>query len=136
MSAQRNDKAGLKLKRIAVVTGIAWIALSFPLRLPPASWFQESMKDVPQGTDAASATPAFPDKLPFGFGNRTLVRVCEEYGLDTDSTVRELAGFAIEAGPSDSIKSIAEENDMETAALFEVIREVSLNRERQLDVRN
>jgi hypothetical protein len=136
MSAQRNDKAGLKLKHIAAVTGIAWIAMSFPLRLPPATWFQKSVNDAPQFTDTAPVTSSFPDKPPFRFGRRTLARVCEEYGIDAESIDRELAGFAITARSEWSIKRIAEENDMETAALFEVIREVSLDRGHQLDVGN
>ena len=86
--------------------------------------------------DGDAAKTAFPEKPPFRFGSRTLAWVCGEYGIDAASIDRELSGFAINAKPDWSIKRIAEENDMETAALFEVIRELSLDREKPLDMGN
>jgi len=79
-----------------------------------------AMEDEPATT--------FPEKPPFRFGSRALAGVCEEYGLDKETIVIELEAFAIEAKPEWSIKKIAEENDMEPEALFEVIREISIDR--------
>jgi hypothetical protein len=136
MSVQSNKKARVPLKRIVVMTAFVWIAASFMLDLPPASWIQHSANQAPEAMSAEALNTPFPDKPPFRFGSRTLAWVCGAYGIDAASINRELAGFAITAKPDWSIKRIAEENDMETAALFEVIREVSLDREPQLDVRN
>jgi len=136
MSARNKKKARFPPQYIVALLAVAWIALSFLLQLPPASWFQESIHDAPQTLDAESNTPSFPDKSPFRFGSRALADVCSEYGLDADSITRELAGFAIKAKPEWSIKRIAEENDMEREALFEVIRELSLDREQQLNMLN
>jgi hypothetical protein len=127
MSARNQKKKNFPLKHILVSTAIVWAAASYILHLPPASWFQESMNGAPQTVGAESTTPAFPDKPPFRFASRSLSRVCSEYGIDEASITRELAGFAITAKSEWSIKRIAEENDMEREALFEVIRELSLN---------
>ena len=127
MSARKSKKARFPLKYVVAVLAVAWIALSVLLQLPPASWFQESINDAPQTLDAESKTPSFPEKPPFRFGSRALADVCSKYGLDAGSITRDLAGFAIKAKPEWSIKRIAEENDMEREALFEVIRELSLN---------
>ena len=127
MSARNKKKARFPLKYIVIIMAAAWVVASFMLHLPPASWIQGSADQAPGAIEAEIPNSPFPDKPPFRFGSRTLSWVCLEYGLDTDHTVRELAGFAINAKPEWSIKHIAEENDMETAALFEVIRELSLN---------
>ena len=107
---------------------IAWGVASVRLHLPPASWFLPSKSAGVEGWDEASTHPPFPDKPPFRFGSRALAGVCDEYGLDTDMVIHDLEGFAIQAKPEWSIKRIAKENDMEPEALFEVIREVALDR--------
>ena len=127
MSAQKK-KPGFPLKYIVFMMAVAWVVASSILHLPPASWFQEFINDAPQTIDAESQKPPFPQKPPFRFGSRALAGVCSEYGLDAAVIEQELAGFAIEAKPEWSIKCIAEENDMEQVALFEVIRELSLKR--------
>ena len=127
MSAHNKKKNTFPLKS-AVVLAAAWIVVSAILQLPPASWFQESMTAGPQDVEAESAPAPFPDKSPFRFGSRNLADVCSEYGIDEATVSRELAGFAITARSDWSIKRIAEENDMEQEALFEVIRELSLDR--------
>jgi hypothetical protein len=134
MAAQGNKNSGFPLKRLTVILAAVWIALSFPLRLPPASWLQQSMHGAPQAGEAESATTPFPDKPPFFFGRRSLTDVCREYGIDEASISRELGGFAITARPEWSIKRIAEENDMEQEALFEVIRELSIDRVQPSDM--
>ena len=128
MSAQKKRKARFPLKFIVGMTAVAWIVASVFLHLPPASWFQESGNTAQQLVVEEPGTTPFPDKPPFRFASRSLAWVCSEYGLDEDSLKQELAGFAIKANPEWSIKRIAEENDMEREALFEVIRELSLNR--------
>lgn len=134
MSAHNKRKTRFPLKRTVAVLAAAWVAASFILHLPPASWMQH-VADHESGTTAEEApTKPFPNKPPFRFGSRALAGVCIEYGLDVDSAVQELEGFAIAAKPEWSIKRIAQENDMETAALFEVIREVSLDRMQQSDM--
>ncbi len=116
------------LKYIVAMMAVAWVVVSAILHLPPSSWFQDAINAAPQTIDAESQKAPFPEKPPFRFGSRALAGVCSEYGLDAASITRELEGFAIEAKPAWSIKRIAEENDMEQAALFEVIRELSLDR--------
>jgi hypothetical protein len=134
MAHNKNKRFPLKLTVAGLA--VAWTAASFMLHLPPASWIPNTAAQASGAIDGDAATTAFPEKPPFRFGSRTLDRVCREYALDTDTILRELAGFAVRAEPEWSIKRIAEENDMETAALFEVIRELSLNRGQQLDMRN
>jgi len=136
MSARNNKKARFPLMVIVVMMAIAWVVVSSILQLPPASWLQDTLNGAPQTLDAESQTPSFPDKSPFRFGSRELADVCSEYGLDADSITHELAGFAIKAKSEWSIKRIAEENDMEREALFEVIRELSLDREQQSNMLN
>jgi hypothetical protein len=134
--ARHKNKNGFPLKFVVVMMAAAWVVASAILHLPPASWFQEFNNDAPESIDAESQKPPFPQKPPFRFGSRALAGVCSEYGLDADSIAGELAGFAIVAKPEWSIKRISEENDMEQAALFEVIRELSLDRAQPLDVLN
>ncbi|HSR88257.1 MAG TPA: hypothetical protein VLL07_04835 [Pontiella sp.] len=136
MSARKKNENRFPLRYIVVLTAVAWIVASFMLDIPPASWMPSPAFQAPEGMEAATLQTPFPDKPPFRFGSRTLSWVCREYGIDADSISLELAGFAISARPDWSIKKIAENNDMETGALFEVIREVSLDRGQQLDVRN
>lgn len=132
--ARPKNKKRSPLKYIVGMMAVAWLVVSSILHLPPASWFQDSINAAPQTIEADSQKPPFPEKPPFRFGSRALAGVCSEYGIDVASAVQELEGFAIEAKPEWSIKRIAEENDMEQAALFEVIREVSLDRGQPLDV--
>jgi len=122
-----NDKKRFPLKFILSTLVVAWVAASFILHLPPASWLQNRPEPAPAVMEDEPPT-LFPDQTPFRFGSRALAGVCEEYGLDTNTVVLELEAFAIEAKPEWSIKRIAEENDMEQDALFEVIREISLER--------
>ena len=133
MARDKHNKS-FPLKYIVAMMAVAWIVASSILHLPPASWVQEFINDAPQTQDAESQKPPFPDKPPFRFGSRALAGVCSEYGLDPTSITRGLEGFAIKAKPEWSIKRIAHENDMEQAALFEVIRELSLNRGQPLNV--
>ena len=126
--ARSNNKNRLSLKLILTMMVIAWVTASFILHLPPASWIQKPEAQAPETMGAESPVTPFPEKAPFRFGSRALSGVCDQYGLDAETIVQELDAFAIKAMPEWSIKRIAEENDMETGALFEVIREVSLDR--------
>ena len=128
MSARNKKKKTVPIMLTVVAVVVAWAAASYLYHLPPASWIQEAFDNAPQAAGVESTTPAFPDKAPFRFSSSTLSDVCGKYGLETDLITRELAGFAITAKPDWSIKRIAEENDMEREALFEVLRELSLNR--------
>lgn len=133
MSRSKN-KNRLSLRFIIVMMVAAWIVASFILHLPPASWIQSRPEQPPLGMEEEPAT-TFPEKAPFRFGSRALAGICDEYGLDKETIVMELEAFAIEAKPEWSIKRIAEENDMEPEALFEVIREISIERDQPpLDV--
>jgi hypothetical protein len=132
--AHSKNKRKFPLKSTVAVLAAAWIAASFMLHLPPASWLQNPSDQTPEAMKEESTKPSFPEKPPFRFGSRTLARVCEEYGIDINTAVQDLAAFAIEAKPEWSIKRIANDNDMEQEALFEVIRELSLDREQPLDM--
>lgn len=126
--ARSKKKKRFPLKFIVAMLIAAWIAASIILHLPPASWIQKPEEPAPQAVVEESAQKTFPEKPPFRFGSRALRGVCSEYGLDEETIVGELEAFAINARPEWSIKRIAEENDMENDALFEVIRELSLDR--------
>lgn len=126
--ARSKNKKRLSLKFIVAMLIAAWIAASIILNLPPVSWIQKSEDPAPHQMEAESMKEPFPEKPPFRFGSRALSGVCSEYDLDEETIVRELEAFAIDARPEWSIKRIAKENDMEQAALFEVIRELSLDR--------
>jgi hypothetical protein len=131
MSARNEIK--IPLKYTIIMMAVAWVVASSILRLPPASWFQNPVNDI-QTLDAESQKQPFPAKPPFRFGSRALAGVCSEYGLDAASIAKELEGFAIDSKPEWSIKRIAKENDMEQDALFEVIRELSMDRVKPSDV--
>ena len=133
--ARSKNKNRFSLRFIIAMMATAWIAASFILHLPPASWIQNRPEPAPVAMEDEPST-LFPDQAPFRFGSRALAGVCDEYGLDKDTVVQELEAFAIEAKPEWSIKRIAEENDMEPEALFEVIREISIDREPPLDMRD
>jgi hypothetical protein len=113
--------------RIAALLVIAWLVTSAWFDLPPASWFMEANPAESQAPTQEKVFPPFPDKPPFRFGSRALAGVCNEYGFDTESIVEGMNAFTIRCKPEWSIKRIAKENNMETGALFEVIRQLSQN---------
>jgi hypothetical protein len=70
------------------------------------------------------AEKPFPDKPPFRFSSRALSGICDEYGINCEQLLEKMEGLGIEAEARWSIKRIAEENDMETGAVFETIRQL------------
>jgi hypothetical protein len=70
--------------------------------------------------------PVFPASPPPGFGNKVLIDICTEYGLDVKQTTSLLLGQGLLVDPSANIRSIAADNKMEPMALFEVVRDAAL----------
>ncbi|MEN7973912.1 MAG: DUF4405 domain-containing protein [Verrucomicrobiota bacterium] len=65
-----------------------------------------------------------PMKPGMGFGRKELSSVCESYDLDLQVTIEGLKGLGIEVSAEESIKEIAEKNDMEPLSIFEAIRQL------------
>jgi hypothetical protein len=80
------------------------------------------MKDAKKGIE--SGTP-FPDTPPAGFGRKTFAAICTEYSLNIPTITRELGKQNINADPQKTIKQIAEENNMDPHAFFEVLQNVA-----------
>ncbi len=65
----------------------------------------------------------FPDQPPPGFGRRTLVDVCAEYDLHLPHILSALKNRGIPAEPENTIKEIAEQNNLEAMTIFEIVHE-------------
>ena len=83
-----------------------------------ADIMKEAKKKIESGT-------AFPDTPPAGFGRKILASICTEYSLNIPTIVRELGKQNIKADPEKTIKEIAEENNMDPHAFFEVLHNVA-----------
>jgi hypothetical protein len=63
--------------------------------------------------------PALP---PTGFGQRPLVEICREYNVDLDALLRHLAEKKLDAGPDQSLKEIAEQNNMGPLDVYDLFK--------------
>jgi len=69
----------------------------------------------------------FPD-APFpGLGRKILSELCNEYSLDTTQVLNAFAAKNITATPDQTLKEIAEANNSDSHALFEIIHGVALS---------
>jgi hypothetical protein len=66
----------------------------------------------------------FPDAPIPGFGRKKLGELCQAYGLDVDTIIKELTAKGFQAEPDLTVKDIASSADMDPHAFFEVLYEV------------
>lgn len=84
----------------------------------------EHMKK-PQPQLQAGETPPFPD-APFpGLGRKILKDLCNTYDLDLAAVMNAFTAKGIAADPDKSLKQIANDNDSDPHALFEIIHAVA-----------
>ncbi len=74
---------------------------------------------------ASGGHAVVPDSPPPGFGRKSLGKFCTDCGLDLPETIQALAEKGVKAEPTQSIKEIAEKNNREPMAIFEIIRDVT-----------
>jgi hypothetical protein len=67
----------------------------------------------------------FPDSPPSGFGQQTLTKVCDAYGLDLKGLMRLMAERGIKADPGKTVKEVAQKNGKNPMAIFEMIHEAA-----------
>ena len=80
------------------------------------------MKAAEKKVESGAAFPA--EAFP-GFGRKVLADICNEYGLNIPTTIRDLAKENIKAEASQTIKEIASAADMDPHAFFEVLHRVA-----------
>jgi hypothetical protein len=69
----------------------------------------------------------FTDTPPAGFGRKTLAEICSEYHLDIPTITRKLGAKGIKEIKADrTFKEIAEANNMDPHALFEVLHDAAV----------
>jgi hypothetical protein len=109
----------------------AWIVVSTLFEWPPVSAIQtwepgsrSCMVEEPRNETEEPAEKTFPDRPPFRFGSRTLAEICEKYGLDQQATLQSLRQIGINAKAEWTIKTIAQENDMQPHSLFDTLRQL------------
>lgn len=68
-----------------------------------------------------STGDSFPDAPPPGFGRKKLAEVCATYSLNIPTMIRSLNKKGITAKAEQTIKEIAEDNNSDPHALFEVL---------------
>ncbi len=71
----------------------------------------------------------FPDEPEKGFGNRRLTEICSEYGLSLPHVLEQMAGSSIIAVPDQTIRQIAEQNQINTHEVFLSIRKAAVGDE-------
>lgn len=77
---------------------------------------QPAVISAPEGS-------GFPDAPPPGFGRKTLEEISAEYTLQLQLILSALENKGIKAEPAESLKEIAENNNTDAMALFEIIHE-------------
>ena len=70
-------------------------------------------------------TLAFPDHPAPGFGRKTIAEFCKMYGIEQRLVVYGLRFMGKEVTADQSIREVAEANDMEPMALFEAIKSLA-----------
>lgn len=63
-----------------------------------------------------------PENPGSGLGRRTLEEICSTYGRDTAATIADLKSIGIDAESSLQMKELAERNNMDPHALYELMR--------------
>jgi len=78
-----------------------------------------SMKPAKKDTSA----PGLPDAPKTGLGRLTLSEFCQTYQISISTVMKALEDKKIKASPDNKIKEIAEQNSIEPAALYDIIKE-------------
>ncbi|MGL1930755.1 MAG: DUF4405 domain-containing protein [Desulfotalea sp.] len=66
-----------------------------------------------------------PDSPQSGFGKLTLEEACTTYGIDQEKTLAAIRGLGYRADISSTIKEVAEQNNTNPMAIFEILHEVA-----------
>ena len=83
-----------------------------------------ALKPVETATNQPKALPALP---PAGFGRHRLTDICKDYNLNMDNVLRRLAEKKLDAAADQSLKEIAEQNNLGPLDLYEILKRVSGN---------
>jgi len=83
----------------------------------------QNVYDLIRTSALETAEKGLPGKPPMGLGRRTLSDICSEYGLEESSILNGLKGLGIDADADDSMRDIAEANEMEPSSVYEAIRQ-------------
>lgn len=89
----------------------------------PKVIYQHMKKPEPQLQ--AGETPVFPDEPFPGLGRKVLKELCATYGLELNAVIGAFTTKGISADPDKSLKQIADANNSDPHALFEIIHEVA-----------
>lgn len=106
-----------------------WVVAGSVLDWPPFDFIRE-FKDGLSGRSARheavdAAGESMPEKPPLLYSRWTVKKLCQTYGLQPGRTVRELRRFGIEAGPEETIRAVAEANDMHPSSVYDAVRQIS-----------
>mgnify|MGYP001828380934 CR=1 FL=1 len=106
-----------------------WMVLSSIFSWPPVNAIRNfklsQPPENPRIEEIAVETKAMPERAPFFFSRRALSAICEAYGMEPEVVVGRLRDVGIDADAEESIKKIANANDMEPEALYDVIRQLN-----------
>ncbi len=92
-------------------------------KLPPKQVYA-NMKPV--GTDAPGNIKKLPANPKPGLGRSTLSDICREYGFDVSFVIKKLAESNITATEGMTFKTISEQNNKSTMAIYEILIDASL----------
>ena len=106
----------------AILAVVVWAVTSWWFELPPFEISPDQHKPVAEQYEVK----AFPKKAPFRFGHRALAGICDEYSLNAETLIKEMKALGIDTRLEWSIKRIAEENDMEVLAVYDVLKQLNL----------
>lgn len=70
-----------------------------------------------------TSTPGLPDAPKTGLGRLTLSEFCQTYQISISTVMKVLEDKKIKASPDNKIKEIAEQNSIEPAALYDIIKQ-------------
>ncbi len=80
----------------------------------------------PAGTDAPGNIKKLPANPKPNLGRSTLSDICREYGFDVNFVIKKLAESNITATEGMTFKTIAEQNNKNTMAIYEILIDASL----------
>lgn len=70
----------------------------------------------------AAKPVAMPELPPPGSGNKTLAQLCETYGLDAQTLLKDLRLKGFRVDPDQSLKALAAENQISPIELYDLVR--------------
>ena len=81
-----------------------------------------ALKPVQSAANTPKKLPALP---PSGFGRRSLTEICREYNLNLNAVLQQLSEKNLDAGPDQSLKDIAEQNNLGPLDVYEIFKGVA-----------